>query len=65
MKSCIALIWDEKFSPVPGFRLLTGEISVTEIIFVSFEHNFCLYYTKSASQRECLPGKRESISPYE
>ena len=29
-----------KFSRVPSSRLLTGEISMTEIIFVSYEHNF-------------------------
>ena len=28
------------FSRVPRSRLLTGEISVTEIILVSYEHNF-------------------------
>ena len=39
MKSCIAFIWDEKFSRVRS-RLLTGEVSVTEIIFVPYEHNF-------------------------
>ena len=26
---------------------------------------FCLHSTKSKSQRETLPGKRENISPYE
>ena len=26
---------------------------------------FCLHFTKSTSQRETLPGKRENISPYE
>ena len=25
----------------------------------------CLHFTKSTSQRENLPGKRENISPYE
>ena len=40
MKSCIAFVWDEKFSRVPRSRLLTGEISVTEIIFIPYEHNF-------------------------
>ena len=28
------------FSRLPRSRLLTGEISVTDIIFVSYEHNF-------------------------
>ena len=40
MKSCIAFIRDDTFSRVPRSRLLMGEISVTEIIFVSYEHNF-------------------------
>ena len=67
-KGCIAFIWDEKFSRVPRSRLLTSEISVTEIIFIPYEHNFlasektfCLHFTKSTSQRETLPGKRENI----
>ena len=37
--SYISFIWDEKFSRVPRSRLLTGEISVIEIIFVPYEHN--------------------------
>jgi hypothetical protein len=40
MKSYIAFIWDEKFSGVPRSRLLTGEISVTGIMFSPYEHNF-------------------------
>jgi hypothetical protein len=39
MKSYIAFIWDEKFSRVPRSRLLTGEISVTGIMFSPYEHN--------------------------
>ena len=59
-KSYIAFKWDETFSRVPRSRLLTGEISVTEIIFVSFEHNFSAYrenflFTQSTSQRETYP----------
>ena len=73
MKSCIAFIWDEKFSQIPRSRLLICKISVTEIIFVSYEHNFprlagklSVYtFAKSTSQRETLPGKRENIYPYE
>jgi hypothetical protein len=33
-------IWDEKFSRVPRSHLLTGEISVTGIMFSPYEHNF-------------------------
>jgi hypothetical protein len=40
MKSYIAFILDEKFSCVPRSRLLTGEISVTGIMFSPYEHNF-------------------------
>jgi hypothetical protein len=40
MKSYIAFICDEKFSRVPRSRLLTGEISVTGIMFSPYEHNF-------------------------
>ena len=40
MKSYIAFIWDEKIFRVTRSRLLIGEISVTEIIFVPCEHNF-------------------------
>jgi hypothetical protein len=40
MKSYIAFIWDEKFPRVPRSRLLTGEISVTGIMFSPYEHNF-------------------------
>ena len=36
----LAFIRDEKFSRVTTSRLLTGEISVTEIIFVPYEHKF-------------------------
>jgi hypothetical protein len=39
-KSYISFIWDEKFSRVPRSRLLTGEISVTRIMFSPYEHNF-------------------------
>ena len=40
MKSYIAFVWDEKISRIMRSRLLIGEISVTEIIFVPCEHNF-------------------------
>ena len=43
IKSYIAFKWDEKFSRVPRSCLLTGEISVTDAIFVPYEHNFPAY----------------------
>ena len=41
---------------------MTGAISVTTIRDL-YEHNFL--FTKSTSQRETLPGKRDNTSPYE
>ena len=51
LESCNAFIWDEKFFRVPSSRLMTGVISVTEIIVISYEHNF---YTL---QNLCHSGK--------
>jgi hypothetical protein len=67
------------FSRVPRSRLLTGEISVTGIMFFPYEHNFpaqrdnflsCQQLFNSidvqcTSQPETLPGKRDNVSPYE
>jgi hypothetical protein len=79
-KSYIAFIWDEKFSRVPRSRLLTGEISVTGIMFFPYEHNFPAYsgitfcrvsnfsiqlMFNATTQPETLPGKRDNVSPYE
>ena len=74
MKSCIAFIWDEKFSRVPRSRLLTGEISVTKIIFIAYEHSFptwrenflfILYKIYITTGNFILPSKRKNISSYE
>ena len=58
MKSCMRSYETKRF---PG-----SEISVTEIIFVSYTFplsgkTFCLHFTQSTSQRETLPGKRRTF----
>ena len=60
----------EKFSRVLRSRLLTDQISVTlcpiltQISPLSLK-TLCLYFTKSTSQLETLPAKRDSISLFE
>ena len=64
----MACLYGQKLSRSPRkhFDKFTSEISVTEIIFISYEHNFpALHFTKSTSKRKTLPAKRENISPYE
>jgi hypothetical protein len=79
MKSYIAFIWDEKFSRVPRSRLLTGEMSVTGIMFSPLNTTFPLsgiticrvsnfsiqLMFNATSQPETFPGKWDNISPYE
>ena len=65
---CYEIIWKValRSDGVPRSRLLTGEISVTEIIFIAYMNTtfplsgktFCLHFTKSTSQWETLLGKR-------